>query len=304
MGRLIGETSSRQRYLPPSYQLLQDFTWHPEALPGRLQCHFSPFTPSPSPFSGVLLRYTCTGDSRSRVKHFWPRFRMKRARGAFAGEQQGGDDDDHAAPKATQQPWAGARGRACDRLGQPTHADDPEGRKRQPETGSAGRIGHVGLFPIPTPAFRVREATFDHRTRAIPRAIRLLRGQIGNDAPPSGPTLNYRLAERSNVGLPMPGATWRDWDDELLALGHRKRTGQTYPSVYGRMEWNAPSPTITTQCFGYGNGRFALPEQNRAISLREAAIAILSRLRSREASASRLHNPRRIAIVRIRLATL
>jgi hypothetical protein len=38
------------------------------------------------------------------------------------------------------------------------------------------------------------------------------------------------------------------------------------------MEWDAPAPTITTQCFGYGNGRFGHPEQNRAITLREAAI--------------------------------
>ncbi len=38
------------------------------------------------------------------------------------------------------------------------------------------------------------------------------------------------------------------------------------------MEWDQPAPTITTQCFGYGNGRFGHPEQDRAISLREAAI--------------------------------
>ena len=37
------------------------------------------------------------------------------------------------------------------------------------------------------------------------------------------------------------------------------------------MKWDAPSPTITTQCFGFGNGRFGHPEQDRAISLREAA---------------------------------
>jgi DNA (cytosine-5)-methyltransferase 1 len=69
-----------------------------------------------------------------------------------------------------------------------------------------------------------------------------------------------------------PGGTWRDWDDELIAQCHRKNSGQTYPSVYGRMEWDAPAPTITTQCFGFGNGRFGHPEQDRAISLREAAI--------------------------------
>ena len=69
-----------------------------------------------------------------------------------------------------------------------------------------------------------------------------------------------------------PGGTWRDWDRSLIAKCHRKQSGETYPSVYGRMEWDAPAPTITTQCFGYGNGRFGHPEQNRAITLREAAI--------------------------------
>ncbi|MEE4540641.1 DNA cytosine methyltransferase [Streptomyces sp. V4-01] len=69
-----------------------------------------------------------------------------------------------------------------------------------------------------------------------------------------------------------PGGTWRDWDPNLIAACHRKETGSTYPSVYGRMEWDAPAPTITTQCFGYGNGRFGHPTQDRAISLREAAM--------------------------------
>lgn len=69
-----------------------------------------------------------------------------------------------------------------------------------------------------------------------------------------------------------PGGTWRDWPEELQAACHQRATGATYPSVYGRMEWDQPAPTITTQCFGYGNGRFGHPEQDRAISLREAAM--------------------------------
>jgi len=68
------------------------------------------------------------------------------------------------------------------------------------------------------------------------------------------------------------GGTWRDWPEELVAPCHRKPSGKTYPGVYARMSWDAPSPTMTTQCFGYGNGRFGHPEQDRAISLREAAI--------------------------------
>ncbi len=69
-----------------------------------------------------------------------------------------------------------------------------------------------------------------------------------------------------------PGGTWRDWPEKLVADCHKKISGKTYPSVYGRMSWDEPAPTITTQFFGFGNGRFGHPEQNRAISLREGAI--------------------------------
>lgn len=77
---------------------------------------------------------------------------------------------------------------------------------------------------------------------------------------------------RKRIRQSKPGGTWRDWDPELVAACHRKASGKTYPSVYGRMRWDEPSPTMTTQCYGFGNGRFGHPEQDRAISLREAAI--------------------------------
>jgi DNA (cytosine-5)-methyltransferase 1 len=70
----------------------------------------------------------------------------------------------------------------------------------------------------------------------------------------------------------LPGGTWRDWPEELIAACHVKASGRGYASVYGRMSWDKPSPTITTLCNGFGNGRFGHPEQNRAISLREAAL--------------------------------
>lgn len=79
--------------------------------------------------------------------------------------------------------------------------------------------------------------------------------------------LNLRRIRHSK-----PGGTWRDWPDELIAKCHREKSGKSYPSVYGRMEWDQPSPTMTTQFFGFGNGRFGHPEQNRGISLREGAI--------------------------------
>jgi len=69
-----------------------------------------------------------------------------------------------------------------------------------------------------------------------------------------------------------PGGCWRDWPKELIADCHKTEMGKNYPSVYGRMDWDRPAPTITTQFFGFGNGRFGHPEQDRAITLREGAI--------------------------------
>lgn len=69
-----------------------------------------------------------------------------------------------------------------------------------------------------------------------------------------------------------PGGSWHDWPESLRAKCHRKSTGESYSGVYARMRWDLPSPTMTTQCYGFGNGRFGHPEQDRAISLREAAL--------------------------------
>ena len=69
-----------------------------------------------------------------------------------------------------------------------------------------------------------------------------------------------------------PGGTWRDWPETLRLECHKKDTGKTYASVYGRMRWDDVAPTITTQFIGYGTGRFGHPEQNRALTLREGAM--------------------------------
>jgi len=66
--------------------------------------------------------------------------------------------------------------------------------------------------------------------------------------------------------------SWKDWPEDLKLECHKKESGKSYSSVYGRMKWEEPSPTMTTHCIGYGNGRFGHPEQDRGISLREASI--------------------------------
>lgn len=68
------------------------------------------------------------------------------------------------------------------------------------------------------------------------------------------------------------GGGWKNWPEALKLDCHKKESGKTFSSVYGRMRWEGIAPTMTTQCTGLGNGRFGHPEQNRAISLREAAL--------------------------------
>jgi DNA (cytosine-5)-methyltransferase 1 len=112
-----------------------------------------------------------------------------------------------------------------------------------------------------------------------PRSVRQTIGKLppleaGGTAPRDPLHTASRLSPLNleRIKASKPGGTWRDWPEALQAACHRRMTGATYPSVYGRMSWDAPAPTITTQCFGYGNGRFGHPEQDRAISLREAAM--------------------------------
>lgn len=59
-------------------------------------------------------------------------------------------------------------------------------------------------------------------------------------------------------------------DDRLAPVCHKNDT-TNFKDTYGRMWWQRQSPTITTKFFSISNGRFAHPEENRAISLREGA---------------------------------
>lgn len=87
----------------------------------------------------------------------------------------------------------------------------------------------------------------------------------------------HKAASLSDMNLKrirasIPNGTWKDWSEDLVAACHVDEKGKWYKNVYGRMAWNDLAPTITTQCCGFGNGRFGHPEQDRAISMREAAL--------------------------------
>jgi len=64
--------------------------------------------------------------------------------------------------------------------------------------------------------------------------------------------------------------SWADTDMQINAYKNKKGN-ISFNDTYGRMSWDKPAPTITTKFFSISNGRFAHPEENRAISIREGA---------------------------------
>lgn len=137
-------------------------------------------------------------------------------------------------------------------------------QKRKRHVLMASRIGSVQLVPpTHTKPVTVREAIGN--LPPIKAGERHINDPLHYSAKLS--ELNMRRIKASKQG-----GTWRDWSDDLIADCHKKSSGKTFASVYGRMSWDEPAPTMTTLCTGFGNGRFGHPEQDRAISLREAAV--------------------------------
>jgi len=70
--------------------------------------------------------------------------------------------------------------------------------------------------------------------------------------------------------IPKNGGGRLDLDASFRLSCHEDCDG--FKDVYGRMAWDRPGPTITGGCFNPSKGRFLHPEENRAITLREAAL--------------------------------
>ena len=71
---------------------------------------------------------------------------------------------------------------------------------------------------------------------------------------------------------PKNGGTRKAWKDNPdLQIEAYKGKDDFFRDVYGRLRWECPAATITTRFNGISNGRFAHPEENRGLSLREGA---------------------------------
>ena len=70
--------------------------------------------------------------------------------------------------------------------------------------------------------------------------------------------------------IPKDGGSRTDLPEEDQLDCHKRCNG--FKDVYGRMAWSEVSPTITSGCFNPSKGRFLHPEEDRAITMREASL--------------------------------
>jgi DNA (cytosine-5)-methyltransferase 1 len=67
------------------------------------------------------------------------------------------------------------------------------------------------------------------------------------------------------------GGSRDELPEKLQLKCHQGLRKNSFPDSYGRLKWRDVSPTLTTGCTDLTKGRYAHPEEDRAITLREAA---------------------------------
>jgi site-specific DNA-cytosine methylase len=115
--------------------------------------------------------------------------------------------------------------------------------------------------------------------RAVAAECRTVRAAIGKLAQPGrGRDALHnlpRLTRKSHVqaliaDIPKNGGSRTQLANERQLACHLKSTG--FKDIYGRMAWDDVAPTITGGCFNPSKGRFLHPDEDRAITMREAAL--------------------------------
>ncbi len=141
----------------------------------------------------------------------------------------------------------------------------------------ASRLGRMAL-PAPT-----HGPGRPHPYRTVRNAIADIPAIGAGDAyGDSSRYPNHRAARLSAVNMarvratPHDGGSRADWPATLQLECHTRKhdnggTHSGHTDVYGRMIWDRPASGLTTRCISLSNGRFGHPEQDRAISVREAA---------------------------------
>ena len=134
-------------------------------------------------------------------------------------------------------------------LPQPTHARDGEGGLR-PWTTVRDTLEQIDRQPVELPDARKRGAL----------------------APDDWHVVRQMSIENKNrIKMTVAGKSREQLPENLRPECHQDGY-RGFSNTYGRMEWDAPAPTITAGCTTFSKGRFGHPEEDRTISVREAAL--------------------------------
>lgn len=149
------------------------------------------------------------------------------------------------------------------------HYGIPQKRKRIILLGS--RLNHIRLaFPSITHGVEGSLSPLKTVKDEIKNLPKIRAGESHTEDPMHASAHLSELNLERMKATPADGGSRKDWPAELVLECH-KRDNSGHTDVYGRMRWDFPSPTLTAGCISLSKGRFGHPEQNRAISLREAA---------------------------------
>jgi DNA (cytosine-5)-methyltransferase 1 len=123
-----------------------------------------------------------------------------------------------------------------------------------------GVLGGAPDFAVATASrLTVREA-IGHLARA---------GKSGDPSHDHAARRTHRIL-RMIRAIPKNGGGRRSLPRNQQLACHRSFSG--FNDIYGRMKWDEVAPTITGGCINPSKGRFLHPTQDRAITLREAAL--------------------------------
>ncbi len=117
----------------------------------------------------------------------------------------------------------------------------------------------------------VKQELDEDKMKTVREAISFL-SPTGDSSDPLHDTTDNRSDKVKNriAMIPKDGGSRSDLGEENQLECHKRTSG--FRDVYGRMAWDKPSPTITGGCNNPSKGRFIHPEENRVITLREAAL--------------------------------
>jgi DNA (cytosine-5)-methyltransferase 1 len=133
-------------------------------------------------------------------------------------------------------------------------------------------IATRGCNPPPAPPPMTPEQSRVTVRDAIGHLPRLRSGEADPHDPLHVARKHQPIALRRLAAIPKDGGSRSSLPPELILDCHTGVGSGKFSDVYGRMGWKSVAPTLTTGCTDLTRGRFAHPDDDRAITAREAAL--------------------------------